>query len=120
MATKTKTVPTSLAATVRAAVGNPGMTYQWGSAVAVAYLPDGHAAYDRAARDVPPSPHPMAGLLRIEMRQRHPDALSVAGGMLLRSTDTMAVRGKSLWVREGDSDLSYLLRQDGGLARFAG
>jgi hypothetical protein len=120
MATKTKSVPTSLAATVRAAVGNPGMQYQWGSAVAVAYFPTGHAAYDRVARGLPASPAPLAGLLRIEMRQRHSDALSVAGGMLLQSTDTMAVAGKSLWVRQGDDDLAHLLRADGGLARFIG
>ena len=123
MTTGAKTVSEELEKVVSAAISDPGMVHMWGAAVAVAYLPEGHAAHGRAAHGLAAPKSPAVGVLRVEARTRHSDALSVAGGMLLKATDSHAVRGKSLWVlggADGGPDIAHLCRDGGNLAKFVG
>lgn len=102
--------------TVIAAIAQPGM--RWGTSDrTISYLTPDHPLFARAAKSLRnPLPDNATGLLVIEWLRRHADALSVAGGLWLHSTDYAAPHTEAAVVlrsADGTPDVSHLCR-DGG------
>ncbi len=92
-----------------------------GSDCVIGFLPAETKQYQRVTRGAEPTSgaRPI-GVIVCESRVRHPDSLSVSGGIWLRSTETMAVEEPQfVFVTTGDDgkpNYNRLLRDGGGLA----
>ncbi len=115
---KGKTMKTAAKQFISDVVGKNGAA-QIGSHCVIGYVSAQHSAYARlTAGRIPKSGRSPLGLLIRESMERHPDSLSVTGGIWQHSTDTEAPSQQWVFVVAGDDgmpDITHLCR-DGGAA----
>ena len=93
-----------------------------GEGCVLGYLAVGTVGYDQATRGKSPkSGKSPLGIVLRETLERHPDSLSVTGGIWQRSTDSRAPAHKMVWVTaggDGKPDMGNLLREGGGIDKL--
>jgi hypothetical protein len=120
---KVKTVPPNVVGAVRQSLSD-GLAYVTGTHTAVqAVRANDSDRYRSLTNGLKAPEHTPWGVLIVNVRRRHPDALSVGRGWILRSTEDRAVTESIIWIRatpEGGADIEYLTRDNGKLAKFVG
>ena len=115
-----KSVPVELKKLIaQSAVDGNGL--MWGSMVAVKFLGLSAASYGKMSATLSAPTRTPVGVLVIEKKQKHSDALSFAGGFFFKANDRTIAITKVLWVyaaEDGSVDLDYLTRDGGALAAW--